>query len=152
MEYLQTPVTNNPDLSGYQPTESEREKASNGYLMSLVANIVGLPIPIINLLATLIFFLANRRSGLFVKWHCTQALLSQLTICIINSVAFTWTMNVLFSNAVVSNNYIAYVITILIFNLAEFIMNIKAAIDVRKGKHIEFWFWGPLTNVLLKTT
>ena len=36
----------------YEPTEHEAEKASNSYLMSLIALIVGLPLPIINLIAT----------------------------------------------------------------------------------------------------
>ena len=41
----------------YKPTEHETEKASNSYLMSLVAVVAGLPLPIINLLATFFFFL-----------------------------------------------------------------------------------------------
>jgi hypothetical protein len=32
----------------YQPTDHESEKASNSYLMSLVALVAGLPLPIIN--------------------------------------------------------------------------------------------------------
>lgn len=43
----------------YQPSEDEAEKASNSYLMSLVALIVGLPLPIVNLLATLVFYLGK---------------------------------------------------------------------------------------------
>ena len=36
----------------YRPNESELERASNSYLMSLVAVIGGLPLPILNLLHT----------------------------------------------------------------------------------------------------
>ena len=43
----------------YEPGEHESEKASNSYLMSLIALIAGLPLPIINLIATLIFYLGN---------------------------------------------------------------------------------------------
>ena len=43
----------------YEPSEHEAEKASNSYLMSLIAIIAGLPLPIINLLATLIFSTAK---------------------------------------------------------------------------------------------
>lgn len=150
MEPVQIPLANS--LANYKPNESEKEKASNGYLMSLVANIVGLPLPIINLLATLLFFLANRRSGLFVKWHCLQALLSQLTIFVMNSVAFAWTMRIIFGAPVITNSYVAYLLTILTFNVLELIMNIKAAVEVRKGKTVEFWFWGTLTHILLHTS
>ena len=41
----------------YKPSEHETEKASNSYLMSLVAVVAGLPLPIINLLATFFFFI-----------------------------------------------------------------------------------------------
>ena len=37
----------------YKPNESELERASNSYLMSLVAVIGGLPLPILNLLASI---------------------------------------------------------------------------------------------------
>ena len=43
----------------YIPCEHEMEAASNSYLMSLLAAMAGLPFPIINLLATVIFYLAN---------------------------------------------------------------------------------------------
>ena len=56
----------------YRPNESELERASNSYLMSLVAVIGGLPLPILNLLASIFFYLGNRNSTPFVKWHCTQ--------------------------------------------------------------------------------
>jgi uncharacterized membrane protein len=78
----------------YNPTEHEREKASNSYLMSLVAVIAGLPLPIINLLATFFFYLANRKSTYFVRWHCIQALLSQMVLLFANSYSFWWTVSI----------------------------------------------------------
>ena len=45
----------------YEPGEHEAEAASNSYLMSLIAIIVGLPLPIVNLIATFIFYLGNRK-------------------------------------------------------------------------------------------
>ena len=44
----------------YKPAEHELEAASNSYLMSLLAVMAGLAVPIINLLATAVFYLANR--------------------------------------------------------------------------------------------
>ncbi|MBY0486365.1 MAG: hypothetical protein K2P85_04130 [Flavobacteriaceae bacterium] len=44
----------------YKPSDHESEKASNSYLMSLVALVAGLPLPIINLIATFFFFIANK--------------------------------------------------------------------------------------------
>lgn len=135
----------------YEPGEHEAEAASSSYLMSLVAIIVGLPLPIINLLATLIFYLSNRKSSFFVRWHCTQALLSQFSMLFVNSYGFWWTVSIIFADESITSNYIAYIITALIFNITEFIATIYTAIQTRKGIHVEWWFYGPLTNLICKS-
>jgi len=134
----------------FTPAEHEAEKASNSYLMSLMAVVVGLPLPIINLIATLIFYLGNRRGTYFVRWHCTQALLSQASLLVMNSFGFWWTFSIIFRDEVLTNRYIAYLITVFLFNLTDVVATIYTAIQTRKGKHIEWWFYGDLTSVLVK--
>jgi len=134
----------------YEPGEHETEKASNAYVMSLIAVAAGLPVPIINLIASFGFYLGNKSSSYFVRWHCIQSLLSQLSLFLMNSFGFWWTMSILFGSQIVSNDYIAYLITILAFNLAEFIGTIYAAIQTRKGLHVQWWFYGNLTNLICK--
>jgi len=133
----------------YRPGDEECEKASNSYVMSLIAVMAGLPIPILNLVATFIFFMANRNATPFVRWHCTQALTSQVTLLFINGIAFQWTIRIIFYDLTFSDNYFAYLIAALSFNLYEFIITIYAAGKVRKGKHVEWFFFGPLTNLLV---
>ena len=135
----------------YEPGEHEAEAASSSYLMSLIAIIVGLPLPIINLIATLIFYLGNRKSTYFVRWHCTQALLSQLSMLFINSYGFWWTISIIFTQESITSNFIAYIIAAIVFNLIEFIATIYTAIQTRKGVHVEWWFYGSLTNVICKS-
>lgn len=139
--------TDNPRFT---PSEHEAEKASNSYLMSLIAFIAGLPLPIINLIATFIFYLGNRKGTYFVRWHCTQALLSQVSVLIMNSFGFWWTVSIIFGEEKISTKFIAYIFTILLFNLAEFIATIYSAIKTRKGIHVEWWFYGGLTNLLCR--
>jgi uncharacterized membrane protein len=134
----------------FEPDEHEYETASSSYLMSLIAIIVGVPLPIVNLIATLIFFLGNRKSTFFVRWHCTQALLSQLSILFINSFGFWWTISIIFTDETITSKYIAYIIAALIFNLTEFVATIYTAIQVRKGIHVEWWFYGNLTKLICK--
>jgi uncharacterized Tic20 family protein len=133
-----------------KPTEHEAEKASNSYLMSLIAVIAGLPLPIINLIATLIFYIGNRKGTYFVRWHCTQALLSQLSMLFVNSFAFWWSVSIFFTAETITNQYMAYIFTILIVNIIEFIATIQAAIKTRKGVHVAWWFYGTLTNIICK--
>jgi hypothetical protein len=136
----------------YVPFDNENEKASQSYLMSLVAIMVGLPLPIFNLIATGLFYLGNRKGTYFVRWHCTQALLSQTLVVIMNSIGFSWTLSIIFGKLSINNNYVAYIITIIIFNVVEFIATIIAAVQTRKGKHVEFWFFGTLTNLICKNS
>ena len=135
---------------GYTPGEHEAEKASNSYLMSLIALIAGLPLPIINLFATFVFYLANRKGTYFVRWHTTQALLSQFSLLFINSYGFWWTVSIIFTPEIITSNFIAYIMAALIFNVLEFIATIYTAITTRKGIHVEWWFYGGLTNIICK--
>ena len=139
-------------LSGHiaVPTEHEAEAASSSYLMSLIAIIAGLPLPIVNLIATFLFYLGNRRSTFFVRWHCTQALLSQLSLFLINSTGFWWSMSILFRDDTITNSYIAYLLSAFIFNIVELIITIYTAIQTRKGIHVEWWFYGSLTKLICK--
>ncbi|MBK9398011.1 MAG: DUF4870 domain-containing protein [Saprospiraceae bacterium] len=132
-------------------TEEEAEKASNSYLMSLIAVIAGLPLPIINPIATLIFYMGNRKGSYFVRWHCTQALVSQASFLVVNSYGFWWTVSLILGDSEMTNSYIAYMITAVLFNMVEFIATIYTAIETRKGRHVEWWFYGTLTNQLCKS-
>jgi uncharacterized Tic20 family protein len=132
------------------PPDHEAEKASNSYVMSLLAVVWGLPLPFVNLLATLIFYLANKNAPKFVRWHCTQALLSQSSLLIINTASVAWSLLLLFHKEAITNNYIAFIITAIIFNIWEFIATIDAALKTRKGIHVEWFFFGSLTNHILR--
>ena len=133
-----------------KPGEHEAEKASNSYLMSLIALVAGLPLPIVNLFATFFFYIANRKGTYFVRWHCTQALLSQISVLFINSFGFWWTISIFFQDESITNNYIAYMIAALIFNLFEFIATMYTAIQTRKSIHVEWWFYANLTDLICK--
>lgn len=133
-----------------KPHEHELEAASNSYLMSLLVAMIGLPFPIVNLIATIIFFLANRRQTYFVRWHCMQALVSQLPLFCTNSILFWWTVRVLIGWTSLSSFYFAYLFTVLLFNFIDFIATIHTMIAVRQGKQLEWYVYGPLTHLLCK--
>lgn len=134
----------------YRVSEGDKERASNGYLMSVVALMMGMPLPILNLVATFVFFLAHRKSSYFVRWHCTQALFSQLSVLPINIVVFWWTISIVFAQSELTNTYISYIITAFLFNLTEFITTIYTAVKVRKGVHLSWWFYGDITDLAVK--
>lgn len=138
------------DTFPYKPSEHERERASGSYLMSLVAIVAGLPLPILNLIATFFFYVANRKGTYFVRWHCTQALFSQVVMLAFNSACFWWTVSIVFGDEKPSNEYFAYLLTVIVINIMEFIGTIYAAVETRKGRHVNLWFFGTLTNLTCK--
>jgi len=131
-------------------TEDEREYASNSYLMSLFAFLAGLPLPIFNLIATIIFYFGMRKSTKFVKWHCTQALVSQLFIFFFNTVGFWWTISIIFQARELNNYYFGYITLILIINIIEIISTIYTAVKTRAGKHVRWYLFGDLTDEIVK--
>jgi len=134
----------------YRPDDYESEKASNSYLMSVVAVMVGLPFPVVNLLATAFFSLANPRSRYFVRWHCTQALISQVAMLSMNAPALYWTLSIVFGDNTVTNAYLSYIITVVVFNILEFIATVYAAVQTRHGRHVVWWVFGPLTDMMVR--
>ncbi len=134
----------------YSPNEFEKEKASYSYLMSLLAFMMGLPLPVINLIATFVFYLAHRKSTLFVRWHCYQALFAQVLFIFINSSGLYWTVSILLGRYELTNAYFSYIISAVIFNILEFAVIIYTAIKVRKGIHVEWWLFGTVTNYILR--
>lgn len=140
------------------------EQASNSYLMSVVAVIAGLPIPILNLFAAIGFYLGSRKSGYFVRWHAIQSALGQVFLIPFNSVAMAWTLRIFinsereenFNNDYETGSFIfgslgdagsyywMYIALILLLNVIEFIIVIYTAIRVRKGHNVR---WAVLSNI-----
>ena len=134
----------------YIPLEHERETAANSYLMSLLAAMAGLPFPIVNLVATVIFWLSNRRGTYFVRWHCMQALLSQVPLFATNCVLFWWTVRVVVGWTPLSSLYFAYLFTVVLFNVIDFVATVHTMLAVRRGKQVEWYVYGPLTHLVCK--
>ena len=146
---------------------SDLEQASNSYLMAIVAVIAGLPLPIFNTIASLIYYAGHRKSSYFVRWHCIQAILAQAVMIPFNSFAFGWTIALITLDTTISflnlqggyngepDNFIynpayfiLYITVIILFNIAEFITVIITAIQVRKGKNVRWFILANLTDAL----
>ncbi len=150
LEYIKRCIIRMNTFS-YTPTDHEAEKASNGYLMSLIAVMAGLPLPILNLLATFIFYRHQRKGTPFVRWHASQALYSQVALICLNSPGFYWTLSILLGKTEISNLYISYMLLIIILNISEFIATIYTMIQVRKGRHVSWWLFGDLAQLNTKS-
>jgi len=130
--------------------EEDAEKASFAYLISTVIMVAGAIIPILNMLATFMFYLANRKRSYFVRFHCVQSVLSQVMVVVMNTVAVWWTLLIIFQKIDISDHYFAYIFTAILFNLLEFVVSLYAAIQTRKGKDVRYFVFGALTEIVCK--
>ena len=143
---------NNPDIPIEEvvPHEDEKERASGCYIMSLVAVMIGLPMPIINLAATGLFYFLSRRGTYYVRWNTIQALISQVPLFVMNNILFWWTVRILFCFTELSSEYIAYFITVNLYNIYDFIETVRSAIITREGKVHKWYLYGTLTDMICK--
>ncbi len=131
-----------------QPQElSNREKddAMGSYLMMFASVAVGLPLPIINLIAAVVYYFTNRSKGLFVHFHSLQSLVSQLPTTIINAIGVFWGIRIYFFDWELTDTFKGYVIMAIIFNLAYFVFSIVGAVQAKKGRMYYFLFFGRLS-------
>lgn len=131
-----------------QPDElskKEKEDAMGAYLMMFAAIGAGLPLPIINLIASVIYYFVQKKNTRFVRFHSLQSLWSQLPTTLINAGAMYWTLQIfLFNNLEVSDMYYGYLVMLIILNLAYFAFSIVGAVKARHGKMYYFLFFGKL--------
>ncbi len=126
-------------------TEREKEDAMGAYLMMFAAWGAGFPLPMIGLIASIVYFYVNKKSSKFTAYHSYQALLTHIPISIINAVA------VIYGFAVVFMEYHrhlyhfgAFVVFAGIWNVLYMVFSIIACAKARKGKFYYFWVFGRL--------
>ena len=128
----------------HELTTREKEDAMGAYLMMFAALAIGLPFPILNLVAALIYYYVNRSKGRFVHFHLLQSLYSQIPTTLLNVVLVSWTVRILFFNVEISDLYWGYLAMDIVANLIYFVFSIIAAVKSRKGQLYYFAFFGKI--------
>lgn len=128
-----------PDSLG----EREKEDAMGAYFMMFAALASSLPLPIINLIAAIIYYYINRKKSRFVHFHCLQSLLSQLPTTLLNWGLLYWLLQVyFFHNYTINNSFYAYLFFVILTNILYVIFSLIAAFKARKGVFFYFLFFG----------
>lgn len=139
----------------HEISSREKEDAMGAYLMMFAALGVGLPLPMINLLAAVIYYFANRKKSRFVHFHALQSLVSQLPTTVLNAIAVIWTFSFIFgegneinipdADTVLPNFYMGYIIMVLVVNLFYLIFSIVGASRAYHGRFYYFLFFGRIS-------
>ena len=128
-----------------QPDEIEirvREDAMGAYLMMFATSALGMPLPIINLIAAIVYYYVNKSKGKFVQFHTLQSLYSQIPVTLLNSAIVIWTITNLVKKYDFTNLFWGFLIAVGVANLTYFIFSIVGAVRARKGLFYYFIFFG----------
>ncbi len=124
--------------------ERQREEASFAYLIPFVTIIAGLPLPIINLLVCVAYWLNVREKAPFVRFHALQSLFTTIPVVLINAGAVYIGVHLIFYGWTFETWMGGYFAATILFNIIEFAFNIYAAINARKGKSFLFIGFGQI--------
>ncbi len=122
----------------------EKEDAMGAYLMMFAALGAGLPLPFINVLASIIYYFLHRKRSPFVRFHLIQSLYSQVPLSLLNGVIVAWAIRNFFFNYGFSSLFFGLAIAVAVFNIIYLIFSIIAAVSARNGKMYYFLFFGRL--------
>jgi len=122
--------------------ENERDDAMGAYLMMFATWAVGLPLPLINLVASAIYFGVNARSSRFVAFNAFQSLTSQIFIAVINAIALAWIIAILAGGAIFPASFFTYLALAGILNILYLVFSVVAMVRARRGELYYIPFFG----------
>lgn len=128
-------------------TEREKQDAMGAYLMMFATTALGLPLPIVNMIASIVYFFVNRSKGRFVQFHSLQSMYSQFPVSILNSYLVIWAIANVVNDNPFTNVFWGLLITAGVFNLFYFIFSIIAAVKAYRGQFYYFLFFGRLAYI-----
>ena len=135
-----------------QPEEislREREDAMGAYFMMFASLAAGLPLPFLNIVASVIYYYVNKKTGRFVQYHSMHALISHIPVAIVNTIAVVWGFLIIFYDYYMNINFKAFVAMSIVANLVYIVYSIIAAVKAHKGRFYYFWFFGKLSYIAI---
>lgn len=128
----------------HELSEREKEDAMGAYLMMFASLATSLPLPVINLIAAVVYYYVNRKKSRFIHFNCLQSLLSQLPTTLVNWILLYWALQIFFfENYEINDYFYAYLGFSVLANLIYFVYSIVAAVRARKGIFMYFILFGP---------
>ncbi|MEX0987253.1 MAG: DUF4870 domain-containing protein [Bacteroidales bacterium] len=128
-----------------QPEEikiREREDAMGAYFMMFATAALGLPLPIINMVAAIIYYSVNKSKGRFVQFHTLQSLYSQIPLTLLNIGLIVWVITNLVRDFEFTEVFWGYLVMVAVANIVYLIFSIIGAVKARKGLFYYFLFFG----------
>jgi uncharacterized membrane protein len=115
------------------------------YLMMFAAVAVALPLPIINLIAAIVYHIVNKNKSRFIHYHSLHSLIAQLPITLLNWGFLIWAIQIWWFNSMaISTELWIYASFVTLMNILYFTFSIIAAIHARRGEMYHFVIVGKM--------
>jgi uncharacterized Tic20 family protein len=132
-----------------QPGEIEqraKEDAMGGCLMMFAAWGIGLPLPFLGLIASLIYYFINKKNSRFVAFHTYQSLLFHSFVSVLNAFVVIWGVVALLSDKIsLGAAFYVFLIFTIIWNLIYMALSIIACVKANKGQFYYFLVFGRMS-------
>jgi uncharacterized membrane protein len=127
-------------------SQREKDDAMASYLMMFASWAVGLPLPLVNLIASGVYYTVNRKTSKYVAFHALQSLLSQVPVSVLNAGAVGWLVGRLVAGSAAGTwwPFLGYVFFTAAVNVAYLVYSIVALVHANKGRFFYLPFFGRL--------
>ena len=115
-------------------TQRERDDALGAYLMMFAALGVGLPLPVLNLIAALIYYYVNRATSRFVGFHALQSLLGQTPVTLANTFVVVWLIRIVLTDLEFPSEFYIALVVMGLLNVIYIVFSVIALSYARKGR------------------
>lgn len=129
-------------------SQREKDDAMASYLMMFASWAVGLPLPLVNLIAAVVYYAVNRKASKFVAFHSLQSLLSQVPVSLLNAGAVGWGIGLLVKGGAGEGGlwpFLGYVFFAAAVNILYLVFSIVALVHANKGRLYYLPFFGRLS-------
>lgn len=122
-------------------SQREKDDAMAAYLMMFASWAVGLPLPLVNMIASVVYYAVTRKTSRFVGFHSLQSLLSQLPVSLLNAGAVGWLIGILVTGFHFQPAFFAFLFFSAAVNIAYVVLSIIALVNANKGRFYYMpWF------------
>jgi uncharacterized membrane protein len=125
-------------------SQREKDDAMASYLMMFASWAVGLPLPLVNLVASVVYYAVNRKGSKFVAFHSLQSLLSQVPVSLLNAGVLGWGIGLLVKGGAAGSlwPFLGYAFFTAAVNILYLVFSIVALLAANKGRFYYLPFFG----------
>lgn len=128
-------------------TSREKEDAMGAYLMMFAAWGIGLPLPLFNMVAAVIYHFVNKKNSPFVAFHSLQSLISQIPVSVLNAGLVVWLIIILAGDMIFPTAFFVFLIFAVLCNILYIIFSFIALYWAKKGCLYYMPFFGKLAFI-----